>query len=203
VNIPGVWFLPQGIGGATASGIMNPISKSESFVIFTQRLRRAPRWQHVLLLLGEVDCGYLIWQRAQRLGLDVSEQLVLTLDAYTAFIERVVQQGFTRVLVLSAPPPTISDYPEGGLGSVAALRSEVTASIGERTELTLRFNQELEARCVALGVTFVDATTPCIDEATGTVRPRFVRANSQNHHLVRGPYSQLVSERLSEVWTLR
>jgi hypothetical protein len=203
VKIPGLWFLPHGVGGATASGILNPLNKSESFKIFTGRLQRAPRWQNVLLLLGEVDCGFLIWHRARRLGLGVTEQLTLTLDAYAAFIGRVVDDGFARVMVLSAPPPTISDYPEGKLGPVARLRSDVTASLIDRTDLTLRFNQELSERCAAVGATFVDVTTRCIDGETGVIRPEFVRANSSNHHLARAPYSQLISESLFPIWPAR
>lgn len=104
VRVPGVWFRPYAVEGATASGILNPTSKTESYKRFTVRLARARRWQQILLLLGEVDCGYLIWHRSERLGLSVEEQLAFTLNSYTTFISRVIGEGFSRVLVLSVPP---------------------------------------------------------------------------------------------------
>jgi len=200
LRVPGVWFRAYGIGGATASGILNPRSKTESFTAFTARLARAPRWQQILLLLGEVDCGFLIWHRAERLKLSVDEQLAFTLNSYTAFIARVVAEGFSRVLVLSAPLPTISDSPSTW-GDIANLRAEVTASKAERTNLTQRFNADLRKRCDTIGAVFVDVTSGHLDPLTGLVDTRFLRDNPRNHHLARDPYNKLVSRELCRLWS--
>jgi hypothetical protein len=199
VRVPGVWFRQYSIGGATASGILNPISQTESFKLFTARLARARSWHHILLLLGEVDCGFLIWHRANRLGLTVDEQLELTLDSYTTFITGLLGQGFKSVIVLSAPLPTIDDSGEAA-GPVASLRVAVTATKAERTELTLRFNAELQKRCVQLGVMFIDATSGHLDPETGLVDRHFLRANARNHHLAPGPYGDLIAAELSHQW---
>ncbi|HME04301.1 MAG TPA: hypothetical protein VKG38_14865 [Solirubrobacteraceae bacterium] len=200
VHLPGVWFLPFAIGGATASGILNPNSKSDSAKVFGARLARAGLWQEVLLLLGEVDCGYLIWHRAARRGLTVDEQLELTMDAYQTFIASIVERGFSRVVVLSAPPPTIDDEQTRPEGSVADLRRSVTASKAERTELTLRFNRELRRRCETVGAVFVDVTTGTINSESGLLQARFRRAAVVNAHLAREPYSALIERQLSGVF---
>jgi hypothetical protein len=127
--------------GATASGVLNPSSKTGSLERFTAQLDRARSWQQIALQLGEVDCGFLIWRRADRFGLSVEEQLEQTLDSYARFITTVADRRFARVIVLSVPLPTIRDYPSA-LGEVANLRKTVTASQAERTQLTLRFNAE-------------------------------------------------------------
>lgn len=195
VRLPGAWLRPYGVGGATASGIMNPNSQTQSFVAFSDRLRRAKRWQSVLFLLGEVDCGFVIWHRAQRHGISVEEQLEQTLDAYQSFIGRTVGLGFRRVLVLSAPLPTIRDTPSEW-GDVANLRKEVTASLEQRTELTLRFNEQLRRRCERVGATFVDVTSAQLDGATGLIAERFRREHSRNHHLADEPFSELIAGQL-------
>jgi hypothetical protein len=199
VRVPGVWFRQYSIGGATASGILNPSNQSESFRLFTARLARARPWQHVLLMLGEVDCGFLIWHRANRHNLTVDEQLELTLDSYTTFISRLLGQGFKSVIVMSTPLPTIDDSPEP-IGEVASLRRAVTATKAERTALTLRFNAELQKRCEKMGVAFIDATSGHLDPETGLVDRHFLRASARNHHLAPGPYGDLISAEFSRQW---
>jgi hypothetical protein len=201
VRVPRVWFRVTAVGGATASGILNPESKTHALRTFDARLGRARRWQQVLLHLGEVDCGFLIWHRAKRRGVSVDEQLTGTLDSYTTFISRVADMGFRRVIVLSVPLPTIGDSPSERVGDVARLRKEVNATKAERTELTLRFNGELRERCDAVGVTFVDLTAGHLDPATGLIDPRFLRKTNLDHHLEQGPYVELVSVELARLWS--
>jgi hypothetical protein len=203
IHVPGVRFRVRAVGGATASGIQNRQSKTHALTEFNARLGRARRWQQILLHLGEVDCGFVIWYRAEHHGLSVDEQLTRTLDSYTTFIARVASMGFRRVMVLSVPLPTIGDLPSERMGEVANLRKEVTATKAERTELTLRFNSELRERCDALGVTFVDATTGQLDPRTGLIHPRFVRKTHLDHHLERVPYIELVSSELGRLWSNR
>ena len=105
---------------------MNPSSSSKSFETFTAQLARAKPWQEILLQLGEVDCGFLIWRRADRHGLSVEDQLAQTLDSYAGFIERVLGGRFRRVIVVSVPLQTIEHYPSA-LGDVATLRKTVTS----------------------------------------------------------------------------
>jgi hypothetical protein len=201
VRVPGVWFRVRSVTGATASGILNPQSTTQSFTIFSTRLARARRWQQILIQLGEVDCGFVIWHRAKRHGLSVEEQLTRTLDSYVAFLMQVLDMGFSRVMVLSVPLPTIDDLPSEWGGEVANLRKEVTATKAERTDLTLRFNQELRDRCEGIGVTFIDATTGHLDSGTGLIDPHFVRKTRMNHHLEDGPYAELLSTELGRLWS--
>lgn len=201
VCVPGAWIRVTSVDGATASGVLNPNSQTHALSIFTARLSRAKPWQVVLVELGEVDCGFVIWHRAQRHDLSVEEQLAYTLDSYVAFIETVRGMGFRQVLVLSAPLPTIGDDPLEW-GEVANLRAEVTATQRERTDLTLRFNAQLSERCRALGgVCFVDATTGHLNPVTGLVDQRFVRSTSYDHHLAGEPYARLIAQELGGMWS--
>ena len=203
VVVPGVRFRAEALAGATASGLQNPNSATRSQAIFAKRLRRAKRWQHVLIQLGEVDCGFVIWHRAERHGLSVEEQLEQTLDSYQTFLEGIARTGFAGVIVLSVPLPTIDDTRSEWRGQVANLRKEVTATKLERTNLTLRFNSQLQARCLLLGIDFVDVTTGHLDPLTGLIDKRFLRRTQVNHHLAQGPYAELISEQLGRLWEAR
>lgn len=196
VKAPGVWFSIEGIAGATASGVLNPNSQTRAATIFMDRLQRAKPWQQVVVQMGEVDCGFVIWQRAERDGIGVEEQLRSTLDSYASFLEDIVAMGFARVFVMSAPLPTISDFASEWVGPVASARKDVRASKAERTSLTMRFNEQLAARCQRLGVTFVDVTTAQFDEAMGLIDPRFLRATNLDHHLAPLPYAELIRDEL-------
>lgn len=198
VRVPGVWFLPLFVDGATASGIANPNSATRSVEIFNRRLQQAKPWQKVLLQLGEVDCGFVIWHRAQRHDITVSEQLEETLDSYTSFLDTLTGRRFVQVIVLSAPAPTIVDDRDGW-GAVANLRSAITATQRERTDLTVAFNDELRARCASRGVTFVDVTTQHIDPGTGLIAPQYVRESTDDHHLADEPYAALIGSALSPI----
>jgi hypothetical protein len=201
VHVPGVWIRAKPLPGATASGILNPNSATQSLKMFTARLERAKHWQQVLVLLGEVDCGFVIWHRAERHNLDVDQQLVYTLDTYTKFISKLVGMGFRRIIVLSAPLPTIGDC-QSEWGDVANLRSEITASQRERTNLTLRFNAQLRDACESIGALFVDVTTGHMDACTGLVDRAFLRETFANHHLADKPYAQLIETELGKVLSL-
>jgi hypothetical protein len=199
VRVPGVWFRAKALRGATASGVMNPQSKTSSLQVFDAHLARTRRWQQVLLQLGEVDCGFVIWLRAQRQRLSVEEQLELTVESYATFIEKVMRLGVRRVIVLSVPLPTIGDDPDEW-GEIANMRKTVKATQHERTRLTLRFNEAVRERCDALGVLFVDVTSGHYDPETGLVDRRYVRDSHQDHHLADEPFAELIASELAARW---
>jgi hypothetical protein len=195
VKVRGVWFRARPLSGATASGVLNPHSTTRSLETFLADLARAKPWQQIVFQLGEVDCGFVIWYRAAKYGHSVDDQLAETISTYAALLADVAHMGFRRVIVLSAPLPTIGDYPSE-FATVAGQRKEVTASMSERTELTLRFNDALRDRCDELGVAFVDVTTGHLDPVTGLVDQRFVRETDVDHHLADKPYSELLARQL-------
>jgi hypothetical protein len=195
VKIPRTWFYVLSVEGATASGVMNPNGTAQAMPIFMKRLNNTRDWHRVLIQLGEVDCGFVIWHRSERRGLSIDEQLAYTLDAYQTFIEKLAIEISREIIVLSAPAPTIGDD-RLKWGEVANLRSEVSASQIARTDLTVRFNAELHRRCDSLGVRFVDVTTGHIDGATGLIDARFLRSTSEDHHLADRPYAALIEREL-------
>lgn len=197
VRVRDIWFQAFEVGGATASGILNPNSATQGYNQFTQRLDAAPRWQHIIVVLGEVDCGFLIWHRAQRDGACIDQQLTAALDNYLAFLRWIKQRAFASLSVLSVPLPTIEDYScyLTAPGDIANARKEVTATQRERTELTIRFNQGLCERAAAEDIAFLDATSRQVDPSTGLI-DRALAREDLDHHLRDDRYAELIAAAL-------
>jgi hypothetical protein len=192
--IPHARFELCWIAGATAQGIVNPNSQTHALREFEARLDRAPVSQTLVFQLGEVDCGFLIWYRAAKYGISIESQLESSLSNYCSFLDSVRARGFSELLVLSAPLPTVAD----GIrwGDVPNLRSEVTAPQRERTELTLTYNARLAERCLASGHRFVDVTSAQLDPKTGLIRRELLRPNPFNYHLDADRYARLIVREL-------
>jgi hypothetical protein len=168
------------VHGATAQGMVNPSSSTHALQLFQTRLDRASRWQTVLLELGEVDCGFVIWYRAEKLGITVDDQLEVALSNYLRFIDHQVASGFD-VWVMSAPLPTIGDTQDWG--EVANLRRMVAVSQSDRTELTVRYNDRLRHACLERGVRFINVSSEQLNPATGIIKREFAHSNRLDHHL--------------------
>ena len=182
------------VAGATASGLDNPNSKTQSHAAFSEALERIRRRTTIILMLGEVDTGFVIWYRAKKYDCGVEEMLARAVRTYTRFIEQARAHGET--IVISAPLPTIQDG--SAWGEVANLRKEVTATQRDRTALTIRFNAEVESRCRDLGIGYLNLDTLCLG-ADGLVNRHLLNKDSRNHHYDRRAYARLISAQLKAI----
>jgi hypothetical protein len=182
------------VGGATAMGVANPNSRTNALQKFDTALRHVPRRDPIITMLGEVDCGFVIWYRAQKYGEPIDAQFELSLSRYQHFLERLVEQGFEEVIVCSAPLPTIRD--EQTWGEVANARREVTASQLERTHLTLKYNMKMAEYCADAGLKFIDLDPDLLDVQTGLIRPEYVNRDPLDHHLDGTTVTVLLTEKL-------
>jgi hypothetical protein len=181
------------IPGATAQGLVNPNSSTDALRVFETRLARARRWQTVLLELGEVDCGFVIWYRAEKMAITIDEQVEVSLSNYLRFIDRQVATGF-EVWVMSAPLPTIGDAQDWG--EIANVRRMVTASQVARTALTVRYNNRLRESCLERRVRFIDVSSEQFDPATGVIKREFRHSNRLDHHLDDTAWGNLIIREL-------
>jgi hypothetical protein len=192
---PGWAFHVVTVGGATASGATNPNSATAALPTYRARLETLLPFQAVMVMLGEVDCGYIIWRRVQSGKSTLDASLEETLTRYTTFLEEVAGRA-SELLVMSVPLPTLSDD-RSNWGEVAQKRADVQVSQRDRTDLTLRFNSRVAALCAAHGWRFVDATSGQLDPSTQLVRDDLVRHGSGDHHLVDSGYRSLIERALA------
>ena len=179
--------------GATISGIDNPNSKTNAMQIFTERLDKRD-FSKVILQLGEVDIGFVMWFKAQRDATPIEEHFNVTLSKYQEFIEKV-KDYCENVIVLSVPLPTIRDGEI--IGKVANQRSNIKATQAERTELTLRFNRYLKAYCGTKGILFIDLDAISLGE-DGLVNDKLRNKDKADHHYCKFAYSEVLVDNLSK-----
>ena len=180
--------------GATAFGLGNPNSKTNAVRIFKRELRFMPRRQKLIFLLGEVDCGFLIWYRANRYSTPVGVQLAESLARYTKLLKLVSDWGFVEVAVFSVPPPTIGDGQQ--LGLVANLRRTIAASQLERTQITKEYNVKLREMVLSLGFDYIDIYDDLVDPETELVRDDLKSRDVTDHHLSTVKVSPIYAEGL-------
>lgn len=194
--LPHYRFIIHSVGGATAQGLVNPHSKTDALKRFRNILLKLNKKNYLFFLLGEVDCGFVIWYRSQKYNISVASQLEQSIKNYMAFLEEVKTMGFNKIYVLSVPLPTIVDNQDWG--EIANLRKEVQVSQKERTKFTLNYNDKLKEECIARNINFIDITSEQLDENTDLIKPEFVRKNKLNHHLKDAEYSSLIVKKIQE-----
>ncbi len=189
-----VYFDVLSVGGATAMGMVNPNSKTNALKLFSNKMERADRNKPVIIMLGEVDTGFLIWFRALKKGLSVDSQMDLSLTNYFKFVDLLKERGFKKIYLLSAPLPTIPDN-HAKYGEIARLRKEVTASLDERTQLTLKYNESLRNHAKQNNLEFIDLDKYLLGDK-GVIKKSYLNENPLDHHCDHRPYSKSIIEEL-------
>ena len=192
-----MWALPRVrwhiayVPGGTAVGLPNDASQTQARRRFEQALSEVPH-DLVLINLGEVDTGYNIWARADARKADPHRLMLGAADHYLQFIERVAAHH--RVVVLGAPLPTLPDDFVPG-DDVGTTRKQVARSQAERTALTLAFNDEVAARCAALGIAHLDDRAASLGPG-GVVRREWQHPERHDHHYDRKAYARWLARAL-------
>ena len=75
-------FNVKAVGGATAQGCVNPNSKSNALEIYKQHIKKSNKYDKIIIMLGEVDCGYLVWVRSKRYNISVESQIDLCITPF-------------------------------------------------------------------------------------------------------------------------
>jgi hypothetical protein len=195
--LPRTWLDVEMIGGATALGLANPNSRTRALPRFEQSIGAIAPDRHLLFMLGEVDCGFVIWYRAEQRGIPPARELERSIRNYTRFLDRLLEAGRTRLIVAATPLPTILEGQDWG--EVANLRREVKASLKARTDLTLEYNARLREWARSRECAFLDYEREVLDPSTSVVAEAFRNPNPRDHHLAPGPFAALLARRLREL----
>lgn len=198
-------LLPQAdlhfcvVQGATNMGLANPHSQTQAMPIFMEYLNKVAAKDRVVFCLGEVNCGFVIWYRADKHGTPVQEQFDLSLTNYFELIETYLKKiSPARVIVCSVPLPTIPDH-QLVKGEVANKRLTIKATQRERTELTVEYNARLNDFCSARGIHYLDLQQQTLDARTGVVSSDFLNKNPLDHHLEPEKLASLIVPILKQI----
>ncbi|WP_024597639.1 MULTISPECIES: hypothetical protein [unclassified Pseudoalteromonas] len=174
--------------GATLSGLSNPNSNTMSNASF-QSAMNENKADAIVTLLGEVDCGFVIWYYSDRDNIAVYTAAKKAIENYKQLLLKAKKKS--PVFVISAPLPTIGDNDVHGV--VAQKRSGISATQKQRTELTQYFNKEINMFCVNNDITFID-----LDRFSkgkdGLVHASLINKNKSDHHYDKDKYMTLLGK---------
>jgi hypothetical protein len=191
--LPEYTFEVTSVGGATVSGLKNPNAVTQAMPQFTAALE-ASTANTVIVMLGEVDTGFVIWHRAQKYGNEVSQMLQLAVDNYQKLLEDIKQTH--HVVCISTPLPTIRDGMDWG--EVANLRKEVTATLAERTRLTIEFNKLMEIFCARQGISHINMDSLSMDDS-GCLKESLRNSDPSDHHYDLSAHARMIAPLLIPV----
>ena len=192
-KFPNLVFNVLTVIGATASGLENPNSTTQAYPVFREAVRQTAAKQ-IIVMLGEVDTGFVIWYRAQKYQESVAALMDKAIASYSRFLSEL-NRSF-EVVCISTPLPTIQD--DNDWGDIANARREVTASQVERTALTLEFNRIMQEFCLQNDIRYIMLDNLSLGDS-GIVKAELLNSDCNNHHYDSEQYSRLLVEGLTGV----
>lgn len=190
VGFPFTNFHVCMVAGATVSGLENPNSMTQAMPLFMAALN-STKFNRIIVNLGEVDTGYVIWYRAEKYSISIDEMLTSAVAKYQEFLRLLSSKA--PVCVVSAPLPTIEDGNDWG--EIANLRKDVQTTQAQRTTLTIKFNQLMEQFCQLNQIQYLNLDSQCLG-ANGVVKDALKNKNKSDHHYDYTAYSLLVIKAL-------
>ena len=181
--MPDVEFNVVTVGVATAQGACNPNSKTNALAKFKEKLASDKKHDGVMVMLGEVDCGFVIWYRKEQYNTSIEEQLDNSVTKLFEFIDNEVRTKYDaeQITVVGANLPTLFDH----VIPANKLRKEFNGlgTLKERTQLTLLYNDSLKNECIKRLYNYRDIVKETMDPTTQVVDKQYLRPNERDHHI--------------------
>ena len=178
------------VGGATVSGLLNPNSKTQALPIFTDSIKKSTA-RITVILLGEVDTGFVIWYRSEKYKMEIETALNNAIANYQNLLKTISVKS--RVICISAPLPTIRDGQSWG--EIANERRSIHATQRQRTELTIQFNNEMKKFCKRNEYSYLSFDEESLGE-DGLVREFLINSDPNDHHYEKENYGKMIATKL-------
>ena len=183
------------VDGGTNMGLKNPHSKTNAKEKIDNFLSKKLKKEDTLIfLMGEVDCGFVIWYRKEKYNDTIESQFNESINNYFDFILSYKDKCNT-ICVCDVPPPTIGDN-DKVRGDVANKRLGIKATLKERTILTKNYNDKISDFCQENNFINIKYMEDILNEE-GTVNKIYKNSNPKDHHLEPTKYSKLLRKKLS------
>lgn len=168
------------LSGVTACGLANDSSTTRSFKKFTEAVRRYASYNVIVIMLGEVDCGFALWHKAKKASLPVETQICYSVNGISRLL-LWIKTHFPKkqIIIAGAILPTVKDADVTRQG--LPLRESIKATQLQRTNLVLALNDELKKLAASFDVHYIDITVPTRDLQSGMVQDRFLMPSVDIH----------------------
>lgn len=170
------------VSGATAQGVVNPNSKTDALKIYEKKIN-STRSDKILIMLGEVDCGFVIWVRSKKYNISIDDQINISVNNLFTFVDNIIAtKNYTNkdIIICGSILPTIKDNTDKK--KLAGARSEVDVSQLERTKKTIEYNNLLKINCHKYGYNYIEIVDDILGK-DGIVKDEFLNSNPNDHHL--------------------
>lgn len=161
--------------GATAYGLKNPNSKTNAFNIYCHKLSETPKHKKIIIMLGEVDCGTLLWLRTKKYNISQEEQINISIDNLLNFIENKIVNQYEYekkdIIVCGVTLPTVEKC-NRKYYNINHLRRNIDISKEEHTKSVLIFNEKLKQKCKESNYNYIDITKHIIDK-NGLIKKKY------------------------------
>jgi hypothetical protein len=180
-----IFFEVVSVSGATALGSVNPNSNTNSLSIFKEKLNniKLDDFKYIIINLGEVDCGFVIWYRKDKYNITAESQLKITTENLFNFINLEILPYFEsfKIIICGSVLPTIKDNTDKNY--LTGARSKVNTTQIDRTILTIEYNNILKKYSLLEGYNYIDITNYILDNKTKVVNTQFLNKDIYDHHL--------------------
>lgn len=191
------------VGGATARGIANSNSSTQSLRIFQRYIQFVNKKHYILFMLGEIDCGYLAWYRADKYATSIDHQLLESITNYQSYLLKLLDRGYSNLIICSAPLPAILDKENWGDIAEETLpsiqRQQVKASHRNRTDLTFHYNQLLREFCYEYNIQFLDLEKRTLNLTTKLIDDCYRQDNPSDNHLRNETVVPVIIDELNKI----
>lgn len=171
------------VPGATAQGVVNPNSKTDALKTFTNVLNQVDtkKYHKFLIMLGEVDCGFVVWVRSKKYNISVNEQINLSVYNLFNFLKNNIEKRFKPedIIVIGSILPTIKDNTDKRFLNGA--RKDVNVSLKDRINKTIEYNNILKKKSFENNYNYIDITKYILKD--NIVHNKFLNKDPYNHHL--------------------
>ena len=135
-------------------------------------------------MLGEVDCGFVIYVRAKRYNISIEEQVENSVNNLFEFVKNILIENSNYqnkdIIIAGSVLPTIRDNTNKKY--LKGARREVNTSQLERTTVTIKYNNMLKNICKKNNYKYIDITDHIISN-DGIVKENYLNSNPSDHHL--------------------
>lgn len=189
------------VPGATALGAVRPDSKTNALSKFREVFRdKSLVISKLIIQLGEVDCGFLVWLLAQKRGGTSFKYLKRSINNLSFFVEEVLdcrsELKPSDINIISVPYSIGVDVQSRKF--LHGLRSEVSITKIQIDEAIDFYNNGLKSICVKKGYRYIDATNIYCTYSK-SIYPLCLPSSKYEHHLnFRYSWGLLLSALLGE-----
>ena len=181
-------FTTSSVPGATAHSILKNKSKTNAHYWFVKSLDTYGNKDYIGLLIGEIDCNFLIWKKTDIKNQTIDKCLNETILRYRKFVENymIAKHSSHKIILIGVTLPSIHDpnqHFDVGKDLVRNFEGGFIPDIKSRTELTILFNKKIKEIATDLKCNYLDITDQTLDKKAGTIHEEYTHGLNVDNHL--------------------